>query len=654
MHLSIKAKQVGGISLIVGLAVVALSAVHLSTLVRIGLEESKARADLLVAAIFQRARLVVPGQADPYEALRQDGGLRSILESSAYSKSVVYAAVVDPEGVAVVHSVPDREGKVLSPTGLLDDVLKLPRRGQVARVYSSESLTLEVGQPLRLGTREFGAIRVGVSTLLIRQELWEALKPAFVTALIALALAILVAGVFTRLMLRPIHVIRGGLTRLGRGEFGVKLDLPQQDEFGELGNFFNAVSAQLSADRSQLAGQKANLEAAVEHIEDEVAIFNPAGELLFANPAMRRSLPPESFGRPIDDVLPPGHPYRDLVQATLAERQSRGPVSASVTDLASTARPLEVTAELGQPDAIATGTEVVASPGRERLVMAHAIKDLDQQLVGVMLVSRDVEYMGRVQSMLNYSRKLVALGRLSAGVAHEVKNPLNAMTIHLELLKQKLSPTARRARAAVAVPGPASSLGLSTPPPVATNAPDLGAALEHVKIIGGEIQRLDQVEQGFLKVTRAEDLKLQDLSLGSVVDEVVRIVGPECEKSGVALTTGGFDSLPQVSGDATMLRQAFLNLALNACQAMPNGGQLRILASSLPGHRVEVRFEDTGIGIKPEHLERIFDLYFTTRERGSGIGLSMVYRIVQMHDGEIEVESTEGRGTTFRFVLRQA
>lgn len=640
MHLSIKAKQIGGISLIVGLAVVALSAIHLSTLVRIGLEESRARADLLGAAIFQRARLVVPGQADPYEALRQDGGLRSILESSAYSKSVVYAAIVDPSGVAVAHSVPDREGKVLPPAGRLDEVLQLPRRAQVARVYSSESLTLEVGQPLRLGGKEFGAIRVGVSTLLIRQELWEALKPAFLTALLALALAILVAALFTRLMLRPIHVIRGGLTRLGRGEFGVKLDLPQQDEFGELGNFFNAVSAQLSADRSQLAGQKANLEAAVEHIEDEVAIFNPAGELLFANPAMRRALPPESFGRPIDDVLPAGHPYRDLVQGTLTERQSRGPVSAAVP--------------VGPAPAGGESPGLEAPAGPERLVMAHAIKDLDQQLVGVMLVSRDVEYMGRVQSMLNYSRKLVALGRLSAGVAHEVKNPLNAMTIHLELLKQKLAPTARRPRPAVAAQAPASGLGLSTPPPLASNAPDLPAALEHVKIIGGEIQRLDQVVQGFLKFTRAEDLKLQDLALGSVVDEVVRIVEPECAKSGVTLTTGGFEGLPPVSGDATMLRQAFLNLALNACQAMPAGGQLRILAATLAGRRVEVRFEDTGMGIKPEHLERIFDLYFTTRERGSGIGLSMVYRIVQMHDGEIEVESTEGRGTTFRIVLRQA
>ena len=105
------------------------------------------------------------------------------------------------------------------------------------------------------------------------------------------------AIVLAQLFLRPIHVIRSGLTRLGRGEFGVKLDLKQDDEFGELGTFFNAVSAQLSADRSQMAGQVANLESAVELLEDAVAIVNPKGALLFANPAFRSLLPTAAAGR---------------------------------------------------------------------------------------------------------------------------------------------------------------------------------------------------------------------------------------------------------------------------------------------------------------------------------------------------------------------
>jgi len=112
--------------------------------------------------------------------------------------------------------------------------------------------------------------------------------------------------------------------------------------------------------------------------------------------------------------------------------------------------------------------------------------------------------------------------------------------------------------------------------------------------------------------------------------------------------------VPDVNGDPTMLRQAFLNLALNACQAMRDGGTLRIRCQPAPPRRVAIAFSDTGVGIDPKHLSRIFDLYFTTKSQGTGIGLSMVYRTIQMHDGEIEVESTPGAGTTFTVLLPQA
>jgi signal transduction histidine kinase len=638
VHLGIKAKQIAGVSLIVGLAVGALSLVHLTSLTRVSLQESRKRGELLAYAIFQRAQAVVPGQADPYTALRADGGLRAILESIAYSREFTYAAFCKVDGESVADSDPTREGRRLPPAGELDDLLARPGLAQLVSVYRSSGRNLEVRQPLTLGGQEFGAIRVGVSTLLVRDELTKALQPAAATAIVAVLLGVFVAASFAQLILRPIHVLRSGLTRLGRGEFGVRLDLPQQDEFGELGTFFNAVSAQLSADRSQLAGEKAHLESAVEHMEDQVAIFNPLGELLFANPAMRAALPSDPVGRPIDDVFPAGHPYRELVQAALRDKQSSGPVQVGAN-----------------PPASQDGVE---GEGGESLAMAHAIKDREQHLVGAMLVARNVEYLGRVQSMLNYSRKLMALGRLSAGVAHEVKNPLNAMTIHLELLKQKLLSSARSAgpeRAAASGPLGLSDAGARLQPgAVGTATAPLEPVLEHVKIIAGEIRRLDEVMQGFLKFTRSEDLKLQAISLGGLVKEVVGVVEPECTRAGVMIRIEGFDSIPEINGDPTMLRQAFLNLALNACQAMPNGGTLRIAARTASQHRVEVAFEDTGVGIKPEHLSRIFDLYFTTRSGGSGIGLSMVYRTVQLHDGEIEVQSTQGRGTTFRLALPRA
>ena len=129
------------------------------------------------------------------------------------------------------------------------------------------------------------------------------------------------------------------------------------------------------------------------------------------------------------------------------------------------------------------------------------------------------------------------------------------------------------------------------------------------------------------------------------------MVGPQVQASRVDLRVDVCRACRQINGDPAMLGQALLNLSLNAVQAMPEGGALKLVGCQARRGRVELAVEDTGIGIPPEHLGRIFDLYFTTKEQGSGIGLSMVYRIVQLHDGDVEVESTPGRGTKFRLLL---
>jgi len=624
MRLGIKGKQVIGVTSIVGVVVVVLSLVHLANLARVSLEESRARAELLAYSIYHRAAAVVGENGDPYRALREDPGLRSILESSLYPKNVTFAAIVDANGVAVAHADPAYEGHVLPTEDLLSTLLAKHAFEELVAIYSGQGRNLEFRQPLLLGNKEFGSIRIGVSTLLIRQDLDLSLRPAIATAFAALAIAVMVAMLLAQLLLRPIHVIRSGLTRLGRGELDVRLDLDQSDEFGELGTFFNAVTAQLSADRSQMAGQVANLESAVEHLEDALAIVSPRGELLFANPSMRTLLPKAAPGIELSELVPADHPVVRLSEQTLMTCQSRGPLSATF------------------PDARA-GAE-----SGERLVMTHAVNDAKGQLVAVMIIARNLEYLSQVQSTIRYSRKLAALGRLSAGVAHEVKNPLNAMMIHLELLRQQFAPSPGRGGNGRGVSArTAASAGAIAAPPV-----DTAEAIQHVDVIAGEIRRLDEVVQGFLRFSRPEDLRLQPVRLESLLDEIVPIVRPEAERLGVEMRVEG--DAPDVNADPAMLRQAFLNLALNACQAMPNGGTLRVRCEAASEHRVSVSFIDTGVGIKPEHLQRIFDLYFTTKDQGSGIGLSMVYRTVQMHDGEIEVQSTPGAGTTFRVLLPRA
>lgn len=344
---------------------------------------------------------------------------------------------------------------------------------------------------------------------------------------------------------------------------------------------------------------------------------------MFSNPSMRPALAAEAIGRPIHALLPDAHPYRTIVEETLATRKSHGPVQVRLDD--------------------------------EVLLMTHAIEATDHGLVGVLLVSRNLAYLSRVQSTIAYSRKLVALGRLTAGIAHEVKNPLNAMIIHLELLRTKI-----RGGALAAAPQPepvavsGAIIGLAHAGREAAVAPAVQGALEHVEIIEGEIRRLDEVVQGFLKFTRPEDLRLQPVSLKTLFEEILPVIEPEARANSVRVVVDAPGALPTVNGDAAMLRQAFLNLAINACQAMPNGGTLRLVCAPAPHNSVEARIEDTGIGIRPEHLGKIFDLYYTTKDHGTGIGLSMVYRIVQMHDGEIEVQSTPGSGTTFRILLPRA
>ncbi|MBI2835671.1 MAG: HAMP domain-containing protein [Acidobacteria bacterium] len=638
-RLGIKAKQVAGVTTIVGLIVVILSVMHLAALARLSLEESESRGEMLAHAIYQRAREVVATSPNAYEALRRDPGIRSILESSiAYSKNVTYAAVLDPRDVTIAHSFPTQEGRTLPHQEELQPILGRRPMDQLSAIYSDR--TFEVRQPLLLGNEQFGSIRIGVSTLLIRHDLQEALRPAIYTAVLSVLLAMLTAMLFAQWLLRPIHIIKSGLTRLGRGESGVTLDLPPGDEFGELGSSFNTISQQLTSVRTRLAAPGASLESAMERLEDAVAIFSAEGGVLFANSAMRETLPDAPAGRPVDDLLPRSHPYRELVERTIATRQAVGPVSVTVPSR-------EGEGEHG-----------------ERLLITHLVEDADRRFVGVLLVARDVGYLGRVQSTIKYSRKLAALGRLMAGVAHEVKNPLNAMTIHLELLRQKL--LASFASAAATAPvganvGASGAVGSASAPPMA-NGPagahaqpvDLGGVMRHVTVISDEIKRLDEVVQGFLRFTRPEELKLQPITLAGLIDETRKVVEPEAQKAGVTIRIDAPGTLPPVNGDPGMLRQAFLNLALNASQAMPSGGTLSIVARRASRDRVQVDFEDTGVGIAPENLEKIFDLYFTTKQKGSGIGLSMVYRILQAHDGDVEVQSIPGRGSRFRLLLPQA
>src|SRR5688500_7865000 len=210
--MSIKTKQVAGVTTLVVLIVVSLSVYHLATLTRLSLDETQVRGEMLALAIFQRAREVSPPPGgDLATALRQDGGVRSLLQSGiGYGPNVVYAAIVDSKGIAVAHAFPEREGQAVEEQEELAPVIARGPMARLKAVYSEK--TYEIRKPLLAGDEHFGSIRIGVSTFLIQEDFEDALTTTLSGIVVALILSSLVAAFLAQWLLRPIHVIQSGLT----------------------------------------------------------------------------------------------------------------------------------------------------------------------------------------------------------------------------------------------------------------------------------------------------------------------------------------------------------------------------------------------------------------------------------------------------------
>jgi signal transduction histidine kinase len=272
-------------------------------------------------------------------------------------------------------------------------------------------------------------------------------------------------------------------------------------------------------------------------------------------------------------------------------------------------------------DAFDAGTtlaqvEIRTETGRRIQVSLDLIHDdRTSPGLGALVTLHDLESVEEIGSELELSRRMAAIGRLTSGVGHEVKNPINAIVVHLELLKTKL--------------GDASA-----------------PAVRHLEVIDAEIHRLDRVVQTLVDFSRPVELRLSEQDLRPVISDVLALAAEELSTHKVTLASR-LPSKPLVANiDADLLKQAVLNVIQNGAQAMPQGGRLEVILEE-EGKTAVLRISDEGPGIPEEIREKIFDLYFTTKSGGSGIGLAMTYRILQFHHGSVEVESEVGRGAEF-------
>jgi signal transduction histidine kinase len=225
----------------------------------------------------------------------------------------------------------------------------------------------------------------------------------------------------------------------------------------------------------------------------------------------------------------------------------------------------------------------------------------------------------QIEGQIALARRLTAINSLTGRVAHEIKNPLNSIALRLEMLRSQV-------------------------------AAEQSGTESEIAILSEEVTRLDRVVRTFLDFNRPVEMALEDVDLAEVVAEIVHLLGPEAERGGIRIRYARPSSPVVVNGDSNLLRQAVMNVAVNAMEAMGGGGTLTFEIAPGP-ETCTLAIADTGPGIPPESREKIFQLYYTTKAHGSGIGLAMTFRAVQLHGGTIEIESEAGHGATFRLTL---
>ena len=211
---------------------------------------------------------------------------------------------------------------------------------------------------------------------------------------------------------------------------------------------------------------------------------------------------------------------------------------------------------------------------------------------------------------------------LTRELVHEIRNPLNSVNLNLQLIEEDLA---------------------------VIQSPQASEALERTRRIRSEIERLDQILTDFRRFARLPPLSFQQCNLGVLIEEVLEFTEPEAQSQNIEIVRE-VQNLPLIALDPDQFKQALWNLIINAIQAMQNGGRLTVRASALNGN-VKIDVQDTGEGISPSIADRMFDLFFNTKECGTGVGLAIVKRVIEGHNGSVGVDSVPNQGATFSIVL---
>jgi PAS domain S-box-containing protein len=609
MRLSLKTKFTLAISLLVLAVVAVVSGLYLGQLTKQVLRQSEDRASFVAQQVFLACQNALSDAAERGEApastspedlrgyvhrvLDNSAALNSLLESAVgYSKTIYEITISDRDNVVLISSDSGLRGQKVATRPSIKSLVHDQGFFQELRTLYGPPQVYEFSLPFNLGSSKFGDIRIGLSSALIRDEISPSLEKAGYYALGSVLLSTFLAFLVSRFSLAPIDRISAQLDRISAGEFDVE-PVEATDEFGKVSAKIVGIGKQLRDVREIFSTLRENLDQVMGGLEDGLLLFNAEGRAVLVSPSVEKFLgtrPAEVRGRRVSEIFPPDHAVRDVL-----------PIHGDEIE------PVE-------------GAELIfeTGPGPNRIGLSAQVIREHGARMGTLVTLRDVESIERIGNQLQVSERLAALGRVTAGVAHEVKNPLNSMRLWLEVLK--------------------------------ANMPIDPEPQQAVKMLDNEIDRLDRAVKTFLNFTKPVELKLEETDIRPVLNDVIDAARPSIAHAGVDLRVEMPSEFPPLLIDTQLIHQAVLNLLLNASNFTPPGGRIT-LGLRRTAESAIISVADSGKGISPEDQKKIFQLFFTTRPGGSGIGLANTFRFVQLHNGQIEFESEVGRGTTFRIEL---
>jgi signal transduction histidine kinase len=609
----LKTKLVLAITGLVFLVVCTLSWVFLGQLLRQRMSQAYSANDMVahqISLATQRSlgniRNVDPNDRTALRAavaktLRSDTSLTALLNSAIrYAPTVFDVTIADSEGRGLLSTDPTNLDRMVAQR---PEYAELESGGLVRllevvfgppRVYN---LTL----PLERGSEPFATVRVGVRTTFLRFVVEPWLIAALTYTGVAILCSLIFAAFLANLALKPIEQISARLDALALAEAegaGEASSGRSGDAVVLVSHKIERIGRRMRNVEEVFSALKENLDQIMTNLQDGILLYTHDARAVLVSDSVERFLGigrTEILGAKLHDVFSRNTRLGRLVRESFDARM------------------------------VLVQEEITTETGRHVEISLDFIHDdravSPQETLGALLTLHDVESVREIESDLELSRRLAAIGRLTAGVGHEVKNPINAIVVHLELMRNKLGDSNHR-------------------------------AMRHLEVIESEIQRLDRVVQTLVDFSRPVELQLKEQDLRRVVSAVLMLASAELETRNVHVQSDLPDRPVMAKVDADLLKQALLNVVLNGAQAMAEGGKLSVRLAE-DGRMAYLSIHDQGSGIPDDVRDKIFDLYFTTKKDGSGIGLAMTYRIVELHNGSIEVESDATHGTTFilRFPL---